>query len=422
MASDNTAVATRTKWLALLSGFLGWSFDSMDLNLFTLVLFPSVGELIGSTDPGRIASMGAYIIAIKLLFWGMGGIVFGVVADHIGRTRTMVITIVIYSVFTGLSGFAQSWGQLAFFQAVAGLGIGGEWAAGAALVAEIWPEKHRAKAMQVMQMGFAAGFFLAAIDNVLLGPLSWRYVLMAGALPALVALFIRMFVPESERWKQVRERNRASRPTMFQTFAAVFAPDVRRRTIVGVLISASMMIGSWGGLTMMPSWIQGMVRASGGAPVAGVHAISNAFMLMMAGAILGYLLLVFLSDAIGRRWCYFLFGIGALWSSLWLFLTVDSLSGLMAFMPVYGFFVIGGFGTFAAYLPELFRTQVRATGPGFCWNFARILTAIGPLIAGSLVGILGSPQMAAASTVGFYLVGIVAIWFGPETRGVSLQD
>jgi MFS family permease len=138
---------TSYQWLCLFSAFAGWMFDSMDLNLFTLVLYPSVASLTKLTSPAEIARYGGYIMAIKLLCWGMGGILFGVVADRIGRSRTMVITIVIYAVFTGLSGLAQDWIQLAALQAIAGFGIGGEWAAGASLVAESWPEKHRAWAM-----------------------------------------------------------------------------------------------------------------------------------------------------------------------------------------------------------------------------------------------------------------------------------
>ena len=299
MATNQGAVApsgprvTSIQWLALWSGFLGWMFDSMDLNLFTLVLFPSVAQLTGSTNPAEIAQYGGYIMAIKLFCWGLGGIAFGVVADRIGRTKTMVITILIYSIFTGLSGLAQTWTQLAVLQAIAGFGIGGEWAAGAALIAETWPEKSRARAMQVMQMAFAFGFFLAALDNLILGAYSWRWVLAAGALPALIALGVRWFVPEPERWLRVRNDKAVAAMTAVQTFAAIFAPDLRRRTIVGLLVSASMMIGSWGGLTLLPSWIQQFVRGSGGAPAMGAQTISYAFMLMMMGAVLGYLTLIF---------------------------------------------------------------------------------------------------------------------------------
>jgi MFS family permease len=417
----STGIA-RYQWMALWSAFLGWMFDSTDLNLFTLVLFPSVTELIHSPTPATVAQIGSYIMAIKLLSWGLGGILFGVVADRIGRSRTMVITIIIYAVFTALSGLAQNWQQLAFFQAVAGFGIGGEWAAGAALIAETWDEKHRARAMQVMQMAFSFGFLLAALDNLLLGPISWRWVLAVGAVPAVVALGIRWFVPEPERWVRVRRDEKVASMTAMQTFGTIFSPALRRRTIVGLLVSAAMMIGSWGGLTLLPSWIQQLVRASGGTSLAGVHAISYAFIWMMIGSVLGYISLIFLTESIGRRGSYFLFALGSLLSSLYLFMLVKDLPSLMWFMPVYGYFIIGGFGTFAVYLPELFPTRVRASGQGFCWNAARSITAIGPLIGGVLVGTFGSFPAAAASTIAFYLIGMIAIWFGPETKGVPLSD
>lgn len=410
---------TSYQWLCLVSAFAGWMFDSMDLNLFTLVLFPSVAELTKLTSPPEIAKIGGYIMAIKLFCWGIGGIMFGVVADRIGRARTMVITILIYATFTGLSGLAQNWGQLAALQALAGFGIGGEWAAGAALIAESWPEHKRARAMQVMQMAFAFGFFAAALDNLVLGPISWRWVLAAGAVPALLSLLIRFFVPEPERWVAVKERD-AGKTTARETFAAIFRPDLRRRTIVGAVVASSVMIGCWGGLTLLPSWIQQMVRASGGTN--GVSTISYAFMLMMVGAVFGYLTLIWMTDALGRRWSYFIFNVGAFASSLYLFWYVADLPTLLWFMLVYGYFAIGGFGTFAVYLPELFPTRVRATGQGFCWNAARSATAIGPLIAGWLVAEFGSFPAAAAAVAFAYVVGAIVIWFGPETRGIPLAD
>jgi MFS family permease len=411
------------QWLALVSGFLGWLFDSMDLNLFTLVLFPSLAELLHTTNAAEIAKYGGYLVAIKLFCWGIGGILFGVIADRIGRSRTMVLTILIYAGFTGLSGLAQSWSQLTILQAIAGFGIGGEWAAGAALIAETWPERHRARAMQVMQMAFAFGFFAAALNNLLLGPFSWRWVLAAGALPAIIALGVRFFVPEPERWVRVRHEvviDPSGAHPAATTFAAIFSPGLRRNTIVGFLVASAMMIGCWGGLTLLPSWIQQLVRAGGGTN--GVQMTSYAFMIMMAGSVLGYGTLIWLTDAIGRRPSYFIFCAGSLLSSLYLFLYINSLNALLWFMLVYGYFVIGGFGTFASYLPELFPTRVRATGQGFCWNAARSITALGPLSAGVLIGAFGSFPAAAASTTVAYLVGLVAIWFGPETRGVPLAD
>src|SRR5215471_14979419 len=188
-------------WAAVVSACAAaWTFDAMDLQIFTLVLFPSVSELAGSENPGVVAYTGGIIVAWKLAALGIGGVAFGIVADRIGRARTMIATVLIYSVFTGLSGFAQSLWQLAILQALAGIGIGGEWAAGAALIAESWPERTRARVLVVMQMCFAAGFFLAAILNLIIGPIGWRYVFIAGSAPALITLFVRVFVREPSRW------------------------------------------------------------------------------------------------------------------------------------------------------------------------------------------------------------------------------
>jgi MFS family permease len=413
----------RYQWLALISAFLGWMFDSMDLNLFTLVLFPSVSELIGNTNPAEVSRIGGLIMAIKLAAWGVGGIMFGIAADRFGRARIMALTIVIYSVFTGLSALSQSWEQLALFQALAGFGIGGEWAAGAALVAETWPTRYRAKAIQVMQMAFAFGFFAAALSNLVLGSHGWRWVLAAGALPAVLTILVRRFVAEPEKWVRVKQAEQLEstrgRPAA-STFREIFQSQLRRRTIVGVVIASAAMVGCWGGLTLLPSWMQQLSKASPGIPPK--DAISYAFMLMMTGATLGYITLIFLSDILGRRLCYFLFWTGALLSSLYLFTNVHTIASVLWFMPVYGYFVIGGFGTFATYLPELFPTRVRATGQGFCWNMARVITALGPIMVGVLVQRFGSMPNAAAVVSLAMLLGLVVIWFGPETRGVPLDD
>jgi MFS family permease len=374
---------------------------------------------------GLVAYTGGSILACKLFAWGLGGIVFGVVADRIGRSRTMIVTVLIYSIFTGLSGLAQNWWQLAILQALAGIGIGGEWAAGAALVAETWPEKTRARAMQVMQMSFAFGVFLAALLNLLIGPFGWRWVLLAGASPALITLFIRRFVPEPARWNIIRRQRQIAASegvpdTAMGTFLAIFASGMRRRTIVGALIAAAMMIGSWGTATLLPIWIHQLLGPDRAALA--VKVTSQSFMLTTVGAVVGYLSLIWLTDAVGRRWSYFLIVVGCAGANLFMFTQVKGIDALFRFMPVYGFFAIGGFGTFAAHLPELFPTRVRATGLGFCWNMARVFTAAGPFLSGMLVGVFGSVPSAGAMVAWIYVIGIAAIWFGPETKGVPLED
>ena len=412
--------------LALLSGFLGWMFDSMDLNLFTLVVVPTIKDLTGAATPAAIAQYGGIIVALKIFGWGLGGVLFGVIADRIGRSATLVWTILIYAGFTAVSGLAQNWQQLAACQTLAGIGIGGEWAAGAALIAETWPERSRVKAMQVMQMAFGFGFFLAAGINLLLGPVGWRYVLAAGITPALATLFIRSFVPEPARWHQARQaaRNEAAsggrKDTAGATFAAIFAPGIRRNTFVGVTIALAMMVGSWAALTLLPGWINQLLGPV--TPREAVWEVSKCFMLMNLGSIAGYLTLIFVADVIGRRWSYTLFCAGSLASILFIFRSGRTIGELEMLLPVLGYFTVGGFGTFAAYLPELFPTRIRATGQGFCYNMSRMLTAPGPLIAGTLVGTLGSIPAASSAVAMFLIVGLVAIWFGPETSGKPLQD
>jgi MFS family permease len=409
---------SRYQWLTLVSAFLGWMFDSMDLNLFTLVLVPSVGSLLHSTDPAEISKVGSLIISGKLLTWGIGGVLFGVAADRLGRSRVMAWTIFIYAAFTLLSAFARTWPELAVAQALAGFGIGGEWAAGAALVAETWPEKHRARAMQIMQMAFAFGFLAAALDNLLLGGFGWRWVLGMGAAPALITVLIRRFVPEPQRWVKVRDSVDAE--PAIQTFLGIFKPELRRKTIVGVIVASAAMLGCWGGLTFLPSWIHQLAGPNSGRPIGAI--VSYAFILMMVGATLGYLSLIWMLEALGRRMSYFIFSVGSFIASMVLFLTIHDLESVLWFMPIYGYFVIGAFGTFAAYLPELFPTRVRATGQGFCWNMARALTSIGPLAGSVVVAKFGSFPAASAAISLLFIVGMVAIWFGPETKGIPLLD
>src|SRR5215831_13288333 len=206
VSAIRTGPTSRILWLSFASACLAWMFDAMDLTIFTLVLVPCVSELIGSSDAGLVAYTGGLIFAGKLLAWGLGGIAFGVMADRIGRAKTMMITVAIYSVFTGLSALAQSWWQLLTLQALAGAGVGGEWAAGAALVAETWPERTRQRALVAMQMSFGAGFFLAGVLNAIVGPIGWRWVFAAGAVPALLTPLLRAFVPEPGRWVAFRAR------------------------------------------------------------------------------------------------------------------------------------------------------------------------------------------------------------------------
>lgn len=425
-ASDAVQVAAASEarwsaWVALASAGLAWLFDAMDLQLFTLILFPSVSTLIGSTNAAQVAATGGVIIACKLAAWGIGGIIFGVVADRMGRARTMLMTVVVYATFTGLSGLVQTWWQLAALQAVAGIGMGGEWAAGAALVAETWPERTRARAMQLMQMCFGLGFFAAAALNLFVGPYGWRWVFAAGVAPAPIILLLRLFVSEPARWVAVRQAQGRGTPDGPMTnLRAIFTPGMRRRTTVAVLVALTMMVGSNSLAPLLPSWIHKLLPRDQQSLAGTV--ISHYFMLMSIGGLVGYLCLIWPIEHLGRRWSYA--GIVACCSAVVFlkFTVVSTVRGLLLFAPIYGFFGVGGFGFFAAYFPELYPTRIRATGQGFCWNVARTASAAGPLLMGMLAGAVGSVPAAGRLVACVYLVGLIAIWLGPETKGQPLRD
>jgi MFS family permease len=246
----------------------------------------------------------------------------------------MIMTVIIYSVFTGLSAFAQNWWQLALLQALAGIGIGGEWAAGAALIAETWPERIRPRALIIMQLSFAVGVFLAALLNLVIGPVGWRFVFAAGAAPALFTIGIRIFVPEPERWIKVKNDRRLAglSDTAADTFLSLFAPEIRRRAVVGFLIVASMMIDSFAAAAMLPVWVPGLVGPD--KATFAVTLTSQFFMLSNVGAVLGYLTMMWLTGAIGRRWSYFLTALGSATSNLFMFTQIQTGEGLLWFAPV----------------------------------------------------------------------------------------
>ena len=207
---------TPYQWRILLVAWLGWVFDSMDAMIYALVLHPALHDLLqgasGGTPvgDGEIGRYGGIIFSVFLIGWAIGGVLFGVVADYVGRTRTLIVTILIYAVFTGMAALSQDWWHLAIYRFLTALGIGGEWAAGASLVAEVWPEEKRAKAAGVLQSAWAAGFFLAALFNLLLHGYGWRMLFLVGVAPALVALLVRLWVKEPERWVKARARELAS--------------------------------------------------------------------------------------------------------------------------------------------------------------------------------------------------------------------
>jgi MFS family permease len=404
----------------LIVAWLGWVFDSMDSTIYALVLHPALHELLGHsrlpTDDRAIGWYGGIIFSIFLIGWAVGGVLFGLIADRFGRTRTLIVTILIYAVFTGLAALSQTWWQLALYRFVTALGIGGEWAAGAALVAEVWPEARRTQAAGMLQSAWAAGFLVAAAINLAMKHAGWRPLFVVGVAPALVALVVRVWVREPERWVTARARAAASRPRI----ADLFAPELRRSTWVGSSLAFVAVFGLWGATNWTPTLIRSLpdMQAVDAATV--TARVSYASMMLNAGALVGYLSFGPIATRLGRRPAFGIMCAGSLIMLPVTFLGTTAYTHVLLLAPVLGFFNNGIFSGFSIYLPELYPTRLRATGAGFCFNVGRVLASAGPLVTGALVTALGSFGRAASAVALIYLLGLLVLPFAVETRGKPL--
>lgn len=414
-------------WLVLFVAWLGWVFDSMDSTIYALVLQPALlellhGHLAGSVSQQAISWYGGIIFSIFLIGWALGGIAFGVLADRFGRTRALVWTILIYAVFTGMAALSQSWWQLALFRFVTALGIGGEWAAGAALVAEVWPESKRAKAAGLLQSAWAAGFFLAALVTLVLRQAGWRPIFLVGIGPAVLALLVRLWVKEPERWLKARALESHSAASSTHKIAALFKRSLLRSTLVGSGLAFVAVFGLWGATNWTPTLVRSLPEMQHNNAASVNVAVSYATMLLNIGALAGYLSFGPLAERFGRRPIFAFMCLGSLVMLPVTFLTPRSYLQVLALLPSLGFFNNGIFSGFAIYLPELYPTSIRATGAGFCFNAGRILASAGPFITGYLVSVLGSFGRAASAVSLIYLVGLFILLLARETRGQPLPE
>ncbi len=415
---------TPYQWLVLLVAWLGWVFDSMDSTIYALVLHPALHSLLphGPADNVSEQAIGWYggiIFSIFLIGWAVGGVLFGVMADRFGRTRTLIVTILIYAIFTGLAALSQTWWQLALYRFLTALGIGGEWAAGAALVAEVWPETRRARAAGILQSAWAAGFFVAAAINLLLKDFGWRPMFVVGVAPAIVALLVRMWVREPERWVQAKA---ATRGAARSAFGELFSPGLRRATAAGSTLAFVAVFGLWGATNWTPTLVRALPEVRALDASRQTVDVSIATMMLNAGALLGYLSFGPLADRLGRRPVFALMCAGSLVMLPVTFLVPAAYGHVLLLLPVLGFFNNGIFSGFPIYLPELYPTRIRATGAGFCFNIGRVLASGGPFLTGALVVALGTFGRAASAVALIYLLGLLTLAFAPETRGRPLPE
>jgi len=418
---------SRYQWLVLLVAWLGWVFDSMDATIYAIVLHPALHDLLKTSPSAQVSSevigwYGGIIFSIFLIGWAIGGIAFGMIADYIGRTKTLILTILIYAVFTGMAALSETWWQLALYRFLTALGIGGEWAAGAAIVAEVWPEDKRAKAAAVLQSAWAVGFFIAASISLLMRDSGWRLFFVIGIAPAVVALFVRLWVKEPERWLKAHEQELRSGELRVVKLAQLFEGDLRRSTLVGSGLAFVAVFGLWGATNWTPTLIRQLPDMEGLDAQVITSSVGYAIMALNAGALVGYLSFGPLADRFGRRAAFALMCTGSLVMLPVTFLTPRKYEHVLLLLPLLGFFNNGIFSGFPIYLPELFPTRIRATGAGFCFNAGRVLASMGPFLTGFLVVALGSFGRAASAIALIYLLGLLILPFAPETRGRPLPQ
>ena len=427
----------RSQWKTLIATNLGWLFDGYETYALILTVGVALHQLLEPTQYSQIPAYAGTIIAITLFGWGVGGMIGGVLADYIGRKRMMMYSILAYSVMTGLSALSQDWVTFAITRFLVGVAIGSEWATGASMIAEIWPERHRAKGAGLMQCGLGIGFFVASFVWLIVapfGPDSWRVMYVIGILPALLTLWIRRGIPESALWQRTNERRRAavSRKrsgaqldgeeaalTRFTIHGLFATPTLARRTIIVFLMSLTTTVGWWGISTLVPPFIG---STAGKVGLVGPQWASYAGMAYTAGAIAGYASFGFLADAFGRRRVTITFFIVALILTPLLFLWTKDLTLLLVLACVNAFFSNGQYSWMPVWLPELYPTRMRATAMAFAFNAPRFVAFLGPLLAGTMIVQFGGFGQAATILALIYFVGIIAAPFLPETRGKGLPE
>ncbi len=427
----------RAQWKTLVAANLGWTFDGFEIFALFLTVGFALRQLLDASQATSIPQYAGYILATTVFGWAAGGVIGGIIADYIGRKRTMILAILAYSLTTGLSAFAWDWVSFAVLRFLVGVAIGSEWATGASIVSELWPDHARGKGGGLLQCGAGIGGLLAsgvwmAIGDV--GPDAWRYMYLIGVLPALATIWIRRGIPESERWERTNERRRAAHDMRRQgatlaaadaalarfTVVELFADrTVRRPLILAFLMMLSVTFAFWGVGTFVPTYV-GSVAAKAG--LSAPYWAGLAGLVTSLCGIAGFITLGFLADAIGRKPVAMLFYLMCLVLTPVVYLWVQNIHLLLVAVGVFGFFTLGIWAWAPVWLPELFPTRLRGTAVAFCFNAPRFISCIGPLIAGALIVGLGG-YGAAATIVGlFFILGLLAAPFLPETRGRPLPD
>jgi MFS family permease len=425
IATTDRTPLTRNQVRGFWAAWGGWALDGMDSFIYALVLAPAITELLPRSGivatPGNIGYYGSVLFALFLVGWGLS-MVWGPLADRFGRVRTLMLTILCYSIFTFLGALVTSVWQLAACRLLAGVGIGGEWAMGGTFVAEEWPEDRRKTGAGYMHTGYYFGFFLAAIANYYIGAnYGWRIMFAVGGVPALLVGFIRYGVHESDRWQHKVD---VRRPSLVESFGALFSSTYARRTILNSLLLLVSIVGLWAGSVYVPASVTQLARAAGyGAPQAAQMA-SYGTMILSVGTILGCLLVAPLAERFGRRMALGFFFVLMFLSIAIGFGYVFYSGSLALFMIVLFFLGLGGanFAIYTLWLPEQYSTECRASAFAFATSVGRFAGAGITFLVGAGVSYYGSIGVPVAFTSIAFVLGLLILPFGVETTGQALPE
>jgi MFS family permease len=400
------AHVTRAESHSLIAGGLGWMLDAMDVMLYSMVLAHLMVAL------GMSKQTGGLLNSLTLAASAVGGLLFGFLADRVGRTRSLMASILVYSLASFACGFSTSVLMLAILRFILGLGMGGEWATGAALIAETWPAEHRGKALGLMQSSWAIGEMIAAgVVGLVLPRFGWRAVFFVGVIPALAVFWIYRAVPEPEIWLSQTKKAAGS------LFRILLLPEIRWKALLATTMNASAMFGYWGLFTWIPAYLA-LPVAEGGRGF-GMMQTTTWILVMGVGKWFGYALFGFFADAVGRKLSYatYLFIAAAL---VPFYAAVHMPSTLLVLGPFVAFFGTGYFSGYAAIASELFPTEIRATAMGVSYNIGRGISAAAPFAVGSIAARYGFRSAFYMLAACFAVAALLALAL-PETKGKQLQ-
>ena len=380
---------TPAQWKAGLAAWLGWLFDGLDMHLYTLIATPFVAELLRVAPSDKSVNIyGSWIQAAFMIGWALGGAIFGRLGDRIGRSRALVLTILTYAIFTGAGFVAQEWWHLLIFRFLSALGIGGEWAVGAALLAETWPKGWRYWLAAVLQTAVNLGILLAGVAGYAMSGMSERYLFLVGLAPALLVLWIRRAVPETDAWQLAKQAAGAGEPGI----ADLFRGSVLRITLLTMAVCALSLSGHWAFMYWSAQHVRQLPEVKSLSAEQQTEIVSSVVVVLMVTSIAGNFLAAALARQIGYRGAIAAMAFAYHLALVWTYMQPRSLATLWWCFPVLGA-CSGFFALFTMYLPPLFPTLLRTTGAGFCYNIGRIASAAGIVVFG-LVSPVGDQRIA----------------------------